>query len=1068
MQPENLHILKLLWRKGTSQADRNLSALDPDNIELMGLGVEDWLLFAHNFARFLPYFPKTSSPVIDKDWQLFFKELIEIEELPEKGSTAYRDLQTSIASKLKAFAATADLVPHMTLLVTFLELLGYSKTHLNGITKRHLDFYYSTVLNIPRKAPRADETFLLIEASKSPAVFLSEGELFDAGKDEKGNARYYSSTRGFSPNLAQVAHLKNRWVDETGRKIRISQVANSLDGRGEPFHSDASGWWPFGHQLGTTDFPELAPATFGFGLSFPSLRAAATADRYFKFEFEFTKKLAFSGEASDIPEIFTAHLSGEKGWVTLAPSNHAEVGLSCSVTENQLGIVIYLGKDQPSLVSQDEKTHGQVVGEGFPVIWFDLTSGSPKSFKWIKALGETPVKKVRVKSKYKGIQQPVLESDLGILNPSKPFQPFGSVPKKGSSFYIKYPEWEYKQPRSISIKGKWSNTPDKSTENPPQHFRHWYFGYRDLGENYLSKDNYLSQHFKAVTTLAEPIKMFLWQPTGLKAPLLGNQIKVNEDPENLIVSGDGYFKASISAGDGNNWTNYTGSKALFEENSGHYNTSINISPKPGKTKIDVRGGIKITLLQSFLHELYPRLYALAMSSDQPETPIPNEPYTPLLESLEVDFDCEVTYDLTFTTAHDLQLFLRDDFGYLEEQKSKKEGIAHVKEKEPFLLSFPGSGGELFVGVESLEKNQQLSLLFQVLEGSENPRHANFSDENALSWSVLVDNYWKPLSKDQIVSNQTGNLLQSGIIVLDLPQAALESQTRMPSEFTWIRIKSIAPYDATSRVLGVFAQAVKVKFKDRGNGLEHLQDGLPAGTIGKMAERKAGVKAISQPYNTFGGKAPETDNKFYTRVSERLRHKNRAVSLWDYEHLVLQEFPEVYKVKCLNHTCEKSFLSPGQVTLITVPDTVNKNVYDLLQPTLSAATLNQIKVFLEAKVSPQVKLTVMNPLYEEISIKVVVSFKPGLDKAYYSNLMEEDIKYHLAPWTAENRQAIDFSNSFNYSGLIYFIEKLDYVDFIQQLRVFKDGVETSQEILPKSPRHILVSAKSHDIILYGSN
>ena len=167
----------------------------------------------------------------------------------------------------------------------------------------------------------------------------------------------------------------------------------------------------------------------------------------------------------------------------------------------------------------------------------------------------------------------------------------------------------------------------------------------------------------------------------------------------------------------------------------------------------------------------------------------------------------------------------------------------------------------------------------------------------------------------------------------------------------------------------------------------------------------------------------------------LRHKNRAVSLWDYEHLVLQEFPEVYKVKCLNHTCSQSFLSPGQVMLIIVPDTVNKNVYDLFQPTLSGAKLNQIKAFLETKVSPQIKLTVMNPLYEEIKIKLVVSFKTGLDKAYYSNLIEQDTIHHLSPWTAENRQAIDFSNHFNFSNLIYFFEKLDYVDFIEQLRVF---------------------------------
>ncbi len=1068
MQPDNLHILKLLWRKGTSQSDRHLPGLDPGNVDLMGLEVEDWLLFAHNFASFLPFFPKSSSSVVLENWQMFFNDLISVKEIPEKGTTDYRDLQRSIENKLKAFAASGKLAPQMSLLVTFLNLLGFSKDRLNGITKRHLDFYYRSVLNIPRKKPQGDEAFLVLETAKSPQVFLPEGTIFDGGKDEKGLGRHYVSTKDFFPNQAQVSLLKNRWVDAVQKKIKFSPIANSLDGNGAPIPSENRGWWPFGHVQDTTEFPALAPASFGFGLAFPSLKSAATADRYFKFEFEFKKKLPFHGEAKDIPEIFTCHLSGEEGWITTSATNHPEIGFSCSVNDSSFSLVVHLDKDQPSLVAQDEKIHGALIGDGSPIIWFDLPCLTSTSYQWIKALGETPIKKVRIKSRYKGIRQPVLESDLGILNPTKPFQPFGSVPKKGSSFYIKYPEWEFKQPTHIHIKGIWSNTPDTSTKNPPEHFKDWYFGYRDLGGNYLSKDNYLSQHFTPVTTLEQPIKLFMWQPSGLKGPLLGNQIKVNEEPENLIVSGDDYFKASVFAGDGNSWTNYTEEKALFEYDSGTYRADMTITPKSGKSAIAARGGVKVTLLQSFLHDLYPRLYALAMASDQPETPIPNEPYTPVLESIEMDFDCVMEYDLTSGAVQDLALFQRDDFGFLEEQKMKKEGIAHVPDKDPYLLSFPGSGGELFLGIENLQKNQQLSLLFQVLEGSENPQHADFSGENTLSWSVLVENYWKPLSKERILSNQTENLLQSGIIVLDLPDAAFDKQTRMPEGRTWIRLKSNAAYDASSRVLGVFAQAFKVKFLDRNNELGHLKDGLPAGSIGKMVERKAGVKSINQPFNSHGGKSPETDKNFYTRVSERLRHKNRAVSLWDYEHLVLQEFPEVYKVKCLNHTCSQSFLSPGQVMLVIVPDTVNKNVYDLFQPTLSAAKLNQIKAFLESKISPQVKLSVMNPLYEEIRIKLLVSFKSGLDKAFYSKQIAQDTIHHLSPWTAENKHAIDFSHHVNFSSLIYFFEKLEYVDFIQQLRIFKDGKEMGRDVFPESPKHILVSAKSHDIILYGSN
>jgi hypothetical protein len=54
-----------------------------------------------------------------------------------------------------------------------------------------------------------------------------------------------------------------------------------------------------------------------------------------------------------------------------------------------------------------------------------------------------------------------------------------------------------------------------------------------------------------------------------------------------------------------------------------------------------------------------------------------------------------------------------------------------------------------------------------------------------------------------------------------------------------------------------------------------------------------------PYSSFGGRETEDTTEFYQRVSERLRHKERAITIFDYERLVLESFPEVYKVECVN-------------------------------------------------------------------------------------------------------------------------------------------------------------------------
>ncbi|SEI84995.1 Baseplate J-like protein [Cyclobacterium xiamenense] len=1054
MQPENLNILRILWRKGRSREDREQPDLNPDSLDLMALDVEDWIFFAHNFAQFIPFLPVSGSGQPVHTWQVFFSELLDIADVPQKGTRAYEVLKANLRDKLAAFSESGNLAPQLTVLVAFLELLEYSRKRMNGIGKRHLDFYYRSVLNLPNKAAAPDEAFVVVEVAKNQPVHLPIGTAFDGGKDEKGLSRHYRTVTEFSANRAQVVQVKNRFADGRSKQVKVSQVANSLDGTGASFLRSNQGWWPFGHTLADKDWPALPNASFGFGLAAAVLWSSDAADRYLSFEFEFKKNLPFQGTDADVAQLFSCHCTGAKEWISLSPSNHPKQGMVCSVAANRLVVVLYLPKSLGPLTAPQEAIHGPSPGGGDPLIWFDLKCASKKAYDWIKGLSETALQKINLTTRNTSIRQPTLESDLGVINASKPFQPFGSIPRKGSSWYIRYPDWEKKSPSKVTVRGTWSNTPED--------FKEWYFGYRNLGNDYLSKDSYLAQHFRTVSAATPPVKTLLWQPSGLKAPLLANQIVVNTDPPNLLVESEAFFSAAVSVGDGQSWTTYLPSETLLEKKSGSFVLESEINSKPGETSMPASGGVKFTLLQSFLHELFPRLYALAMASDQPETPIPNEPYTPLLENLEISFDTQHSFSLSAEESGELSLFHRDDFGYFEDAM-ERDASAILEEK--YLLAFPGVGGELFLGIKDLQKNQQLSLLFQVLEGSENPSNAGSAQESSLQWKVLTGNRWQLLTKEQIVSNQTQNFLRSGILVVSLPEGAFDSHDRMSRDLVWIKVHSSAPFDASSRMLGVYTQAVKTRFENRGNDLAHLKHGLPAESIGKMVERKAGIKSVYQPFNSVGGKAEESDRAFYTRVSERLRHKNRAVSLWDYEQLVLQEFPEVYRVKCLNHSTPDSFLAPGKVLLVVVPDTVNKNVFDVFKPTLSGAQLAAIASFLRLKTAPQVQLEVINPVYEEIKVKVQVRFKPGLDAAHYLNEMEKALIGFLSPWTTGDRQAIDFSSYVNRSGLIYFFEKLDYVDFIQQPVLYKNGVEIKEDLFPKSPLHILVSAKSHDISLY---
>ncbi len=197
------------------------------------------------------------------------------------------------------------------------------------------------------------------------------------------------------------------------------------------------------------------------------------------------------------------------------------------------------------------------------------------------------------------------------------------------------------------------------------------------------------------------------------------------------------------------------------------------------------------------------------------------------------------------------------------------------------------------------------------------------------------------------------------------------------------------------------------------------------------------------------------------MSERLRHKNRAITLWDYERLILQKFPEIHKVRCLNHTSANSFLSPGNVTIVVIPDIVNRNVFDIYQPRVSRATLNKVQEYIGQLNSLHVNAHIINPEYEEVEVSLKVRFNTGYDENYYQKILQQDLTRLFSPWAFERTTDLQFGTTLHQSVVISYIEKLPYVDYIADLKIRHKG-ETKTSIVPSNLKAILVSAKEHQI------
>ncbi|MGB3801814.1 MAG: baseplate J/gp47 family protein, partial [Lewinella sp.] len=243
-----------------------------------------------------------------------------------------------------------------------------------------------------------------------------------------------------------------------------------------------------------------------------------------------------------------------------------------------------------------------------------------------------------------------------------------------------------------------------------------------------------------------------------------------------------------------------------------------------------------------------------------------------------------------------------------------------------------------------------------------------------------------------------------------------------------------------RVSTQAAEVVAVTGKE--NDPQRLETALPEGSIAKLLSPVAGLKGIEQAYPSFGGRPPEANDRFDRRVSELLRHKGRAITLHDYESLVLEAFPRVYRVKCLTHTLgvrgdadRDMERAPGNVTVVVVPDVKQVSAVNPYEPRLPAAELEAIRQNCSERAAPCATISVLNPAYERIRLTLCVRFHPGKSTAFYRNRLQQDLRGLLAPWTrAEAAGDISFGGRFYYSTAVHFVEELEYVDFVRDLRI----------------------------------
>jgi hypothetical protein len=555
---------------------------------------------------------------------------------------------------------------------------------------------------------------------------------------------------------------------------------------------------------------------------------------------------------------------------------------------------------------------------------------------------------------------------------------------------------------------------------------------------------------------AKPFLAFGAAPTRDSSLVIGSKEAFQKAPTSIFLTAE-LMTTPVAHGntpnvtfdylDGGVWTQLDGEQLTamesfaFEPFDQPPITTPDLTPNEPYSTTSRGGFIRLKLDGGFGTDTYPvdLAYWVVHGGTKPTAPI-----LPLISSLTLSYTAEQQIDLDTPSEATGRFFQITPFGHAEQHAANGPLL-------PSFLAGPNepSEGELYVGVQGLAPPQNLPLLFQVADGTANPLAAK--PNNHLRWSYLRGNEWVPFPADA-VNDLTDGLVASGIATLAVPADSTTEHTLLPRGTHWIRVAVASATDAVCRLLGVAAQAVRAT-STVPEGAATLTVDLPAGTISKLDAPDAAVKSVSQPYPTFGGRPAEEGKAFATRVSERLRHKDRAITLWDYEHLVLEAFPGIYQARCLNHTryepttCgagDYRELAAGHVTVVTIPDLAVPNPQDPLRPYTSLRVLGEVERFLKARMSCFATLHVRNPQFEEVRVALRVRLRGGVDETFHVNRLKREITGFLSPWAYRAEARPEFNGIVHKSVLVNFIEERPYVDYVSDVQLFRKLPDASEE------------------------
>ena len=721
------------------------------------------------------------------------------------------DIQAKFDYYMQQIENSGDMDASQALLLTFVRSYCRIVQQFNDKFAALPNFYRREILKATPKEAVQDSTYIVVNPNKDvtrKTFSLPAGTRFNAGENADGDPLYYSLTE--KSYIVPTTIKSVRTIFPQRRKIITAPLAlDSTDN----------------NTLFSTTNPANTQQELGWALSSPMFSLAEGERKVFLY-------FILDG-ATDIARLlagaspFRLFTSGSEGWTErIHTASYERVG-------NYLLFSFTIVGGEEALAPCSSDIHGidteypavRILIDEIPAIGVDITS--------IK------FKDIQIRVSVSDIRTFSLYSDVGEMDSSQPFYPFGTVGEKGSWFIFGSEELSIKKILNVSLKGTWNKLPDG--------------GFTAVYKDYALSQPVTNSSFKATCEWQENSRWNVCRNSPFQLFSTDASGNIKEDAEFHLDIAD---FAPLAVG-----------------NTFGYNKKA-------------KGFYRIRLSEpniGFGMDVYRQQFAEVMvhnskTKERNQKPVPAMPQVPMIA------DAMLGYTAMDSFGDNDRLYRINETNGYEAVNLGLESVQLLPDLRKHYL---------YLNLDDVQGLKRIRLYLNLRY----VKRGNLGSTLTSSGDSIIEYYdndacqWKVFPAECILQEDTDGLTRSGFIILNTFD---ETNTCLvKGNEVWMRIgfeNDIAPENII--IDGIWLNCFKVVCE---NG-----DGSPllSRTIASFAEDDTRVLEGLQPMEGYGGKAAEDEQAMSVRLATRIATRNRALNTGDYEKMILERFCDIEKVCCI--------------------------------------------------------------------------------------------------------------------------------------------------------------------------